>query len=302
MTELLLHLGTTPYRIVFAIAVVIGSLCFFGIWHNYRRYRWIHDTPTAKIRSASQGYCELQGVAVDLGGDPIIAPLTRKPCAWFRYRIEERRTGNKGPRWVSVDSGVSEALFGINDGSGVAIIDPERAEVHCDTRQSWTGNKPFSNNDKPSGIGSLSGNYRYVEERIPSGSTLYAIGWFASMRHDAGWDRRVALSEKLKAWKADKNSLLNRFDENRDDEIDHQEWQAARKAAKREIDAEYGEIVSRPSHYVLAKPADRRPFLIATKDADLLAKKYGRGAILAMTAFLIVLGGIGWALSVRALS
>ena len=51
------------------------------------RKRLIEDTPTSRIRSAPQGFVELAGVAGVFEGEPIIAPLTQRPCCWYRYRF-----------------------------------------------------------------------------------------------------------------------------------------------------------------------------------------------------------------------
>ena len=48
------------------------------------RKRVLQDIPTALIRSASQGYVELQGYAELMEGDAITAPLSSRTCIWHR--------------------------------------------------------------------------------------------------------------------------------------------------------------------------------------------------------------------------
>ena len=63
--------------------------------------RWLHvarmieDTPTSRIRSAAQGYVELGGRCRALDGTQNLAPLTQRPCVWWRCRIQQ--TVESGP-------------------------------------------------------------------------------------------------------------------------------------------------------------------------------------------------------------
>ena len=62
--------------ITLLIALFALYLGFFGLI----RVRRIEDVPTARVRSAPQGYVELIGTAHTLDGEPIIAPLSKKNC------------------------------------------------------------------------------------------------------------------------------------------------------------------------------------------------------------------------------
>src|SRR5882724_2495649 len=81
----------TPGEFWLYVLAAWGACCialFLG-WRFQRRLRLILDTPKSLIRSAAQGYVELCGTAKLMPGDPIIAPLTRVPCVWWSYCIEE---------------------------------------------------------------------------------------------------------------------------------------------------------------------------------------------------------------------
>jgi len=75
-----------------AILGVMAALSGYGIFHFIRRARLIEDTPTAKVRSAAQGYLELIGRGKYLGDKPLVAPLTGTPCTWYSYKIEREAT------------------------------------------------------------------------------------------------------------------------------------------------------------------------------------------------------------------
>ena len=77
--------------------------------------RAINDTPTSRIASAAQGYVELQGSGLPLGGLPLLSPRMALPCLWYRYTTEEKDSDGK---WKVVGRGESEASFLVDDGSG----------------------------------------------------------------------------------------------------------------------------------------------------------------------------------------
>ena len=76
----------SPMLLVFAL---VG--CGFGLYLGFtglHRYRLIEDVPTAKVRSAHQGYVELIGRAVMMDGEPIVAPLSQLQNTRFRIAVE----------------------------------------------------------------------------------------------------------------------------------------------------------------------------------------------------------------------
>jgi len=142
LTDTQLHASNWGLLAVYAFAMSIGlridqsriwlsALVFIAIssivaWLlNLKRFRAVEDTPTSKISSAPQGYVEFSGRGKQPPGDQLVSCLTRLPCLWYRYSIE-RRTGDK---WVHVSSGESHDTFGLNDGSGLVLIDPDGAEI-----------------------------------------------------------------------------------------------------------------------------------------------------------------------------
>src|SRR4030067_2822595 len=80
-----------PAVVGIAVAVLTAgsAFCSWRTWRHVSHVRLIEDTPTAKIRSAPQGYVELEGLGKLMDGPPIIARLTGLPCVWDRYTIEE---------------------------------------------------------------------------------------------------------------------------------------------------------------------------------------------------------------------
>ncbi len=298
-------LSTTEFSVLVAVLIAIAGVFFIFIWRWYHRARVIEDTPTANVRSAHQGYVELEGIGRMMEGEPIAAPLTSKPCLWFRYKIEEQQMDQRDRshnRWRVVRSGVSDHLFWLDDGTGTCVIDPDGAEITPNERQVWYGNDAWpQNNPAVTTVGGVlfgMGRFRYTEERLVPGR-LYALGWFGSVSHVEG-DISHHVSSLLRSWKLDKRELLKRFDANRDGDIDPTEWETAVEAANREVLRERGEK-SRESHiHILHKPPHKgKPFIISPEPQEKLVWIYKRKSLFALTGVFVVVGAILWVFSVR---
>ena len=170
------------------IAASLG-LCAWAGWqfvHRLARARLLGDVPTSRIRSAAQGFVELYGVLEEGPEGPLQAPLTGKPCLWWRYRIEveEKRSGRE-KAWRTVDKGASESPFGLRDATDACLVDPRGAEVRPLTQQRWEAFReaPIDTLRLLESFGTLVGGerlYRYTEERLHAGEPLYALGEFRS--------------------------------------------------------------------------------------------------------------------------
>ncbi len=191
----------------------------------------MRDIPTSRIRSAAQGYVELEGIGGLLDGPAIVCPLTGTHCLWWKYSVHRRVRSGKRNTWRKVRSGTSDDLFFLDDGTGRCIIDPEGAQVIPTHSHSWYGSTPQPERGPRAGSVFFSGEYRYREELIQAGGPLYAVGDFRTMRTHVEVDIETAARDLLAEWKKDQPKLLERFDVNRDAQIDAREWEAARRVA-----------------------------------------------------------------------
>lgn len=242
-----------PYALL-AMAVV----SFFGWMGNFHRYRQIHDLPTSNVATAAQGYVELFGRADVLPGEPVTSKLSRSPCCWYAYQIEEKGSNDK---WQTVDSGRSVEHFLLVDETGQCVISPEGAEVLTNDRRHWQ-----------------EGSYRYTEWLLLATSTLYAIGEFStkSAAATAARDEREDVGALLADWKKDQRLLRERFDLDRDSKIDIGEWELARLQAQREVRKRHAESWSHSVEgvHLLRKPDDGRLFLLANEVPEKLGSRY----------------------------
>lgn len=288
---------------------VLGWLGLLTLWMFYlgfrqlRYARLIEDTPTARIRSAAQGYVELEGQAVALPGEPIYAPLSGKLCVWYEYRIDYReigfQSGRQRQRWVSLERGGSEAIFGLEDDTGRCVVDPEGAQVHPAHVLTWYGYERYPVHTPP-GHSDFLGSYRYTERLIEPGDPLYALGWLETLKdaHEQGlMEKTRAL---LRRWKADQRALLHRFDLDRDGRIDAKEWEVIRKQAAREALRAHLRQPPGATIQVLRQPPKRGyPFILAAVRQPDLVARYRFRAASALSVFLLGWIAITWAVRLR---
>lgn len=236
-------------------AGIIALLALFAWVSVLRHARAITDTPTSSVASAAQGYVELLGQGRPLGGELLRAPLNNLPCLWYRFKVERKRD----EKWVTERSGESTDSFLLDDGSGVCVVDPEGAEVLPRSSDVW-----YPETD-----------YRYTQAVLIAGERIYVLGTFHTLGGDGlQLDAAEDVKHLLVEWKRDQPRLLERFDANGDGTLDLQEWEAARSAARREVERNHRELRAAPDTHMVGRPADGRLFLISSLAPEKLRRRY----------------------------
>ena len=280
-----------PAVVGIAVAVLAAgsAYCSWRTWRHVSNIRLIEDTPTCKIRSAPQGYVELEGLGKLMDGPPIIAKLSGLPCVWYRYKIEQQvKTHYKGhtqTRWEVIEKDESTETFWLQDETGRVVIDPEGADVSPRHMDRWRSSSSLGGIARhPANVANFLsshtgyGSYRLTEERINSGESLYALGLLKSVSSYTSMptvDEDVR--ELLKDWKKDQPTLLQRFDLNKDGKIDEKEWMLARSQARRETMKNRQEQVinSADGLNVLGPTRDgSRPYILSAFTQAELTKRY----------------------------
>jgi hypothetical protein len=240
-----------------------------------KRLRAIRDTPTSRVASAAQGYVELAGRGKPFG-EPMISTLSRLPCLWHRYRIDEKNDDNE---WRTIDKGESTEPFLLDDGSGTCIVDPSDAEILTKYKDTWR-----------------EAQFRYTEWKLINSDRLYVIGEFRTRSGAVEFDGRAELDALLAEWKQDKPALHARFDLNGDGELDMQEWMLARQAARREVAKKQREAHAQPDIHLIGQPRDGKLFLISNLAPERLSRRYLFWSWAHVVIFFGALGALGWLL------
>ena len=92
----------------------VAAAAVYSFWYAFKAWREnriIADTPTSRVRSAAQGYVQFTGHGLLMSKEENRAPLTGIACAWWRYKIEERRQSGRSRGWTTVQSDTSANMF-----------------------------------------------------------------------------------------------------------------------------------------------------------------------------------------------
>ena len=119
------------------IGFCVGIGLFIYGFRLLQRRRLILDTPFSKIRSASMGMVEISGLAV--GPYTMIAPVTARPCYYYRTLVWEWKQSGKNKQWVKVAGECMHVPFFVDDNTGRMLIDPRGADLdlHRDFEQEF---------------------------------------------------------------------------------------------------------------------------------------------------------------------
>ncbi len=258
-----------PYFLILNLGLFAFAGFFFYRWYrSLLRSRSVSNTPLSKIRSAHQGYAELEGVLEPNQDGAIRARLSGRPCVWYQYRIQHR---NRKGAWETIETGSSTNAFAINDGTGVCYVLHEGQPIHPPIPNQWRGRSRQSSGI-PDGLfarlfGTF-GRYQFTEWRLEPGDPIYALGNFLTIRDD---DRHHGtqtqyLKQAVSAWDQKRTHYLDAFKaiplfraSNRDDKLmNHQ----AQNEVLRQLKAQQVKTINVLSCVNLDS---RQPFILATK-------------------------------------
>jgi hypothetical protein len=249
------------------------TLSFFASLFNFWRLLKITEAPISTIAAAAQGYIELHGKASTQ--KPFNTPYHGIPCVWYRAWVYANRSDNPYSKKVIdtrlLEYSESETLFQLDDQTGTCMVNPHGAEVVFAQKRTIFKNE-----------------HRYVEEYLPAGKPLYVLGQLDT-RHEQGdieainRDVRATLSDL----KLSPHKLLNRFDHNRNGQIDMNEWEFARQDAIKQVQAKHA-MKAHTGSFTLTRPTEQHLFLISAKSPHELRSSYRFWSILHL-AILVIL-------------
>jgi len=109
------------------VGICVGIYLFVRGFRLLQRRHLILDTPVSKIRSASLGMVELNGLAV--GPYTLVAPITARPCYYHRTLVWEWKQSGKNKQWVKVAAECTHVPFFLDDNTGKVMVDPRGADL-----------------------------------------------------------------------------------------------------------------------------------------------------------------------------
>ena len=227
----------------------------------------IRNTATSTTNGAALGYVELVGTAQSGAPPGLRSQIAKRPCVWYRYRIERR----VGAGWVVESSESSEDCFLLRDATGECVVDPEGAEIVARRRRRW---REFG--------------HRFHEQWIAPGDRLYVLGELDSVAAalDSPAELKQDVSLVLSDWKRDRPGLLRRFDRDGNGVLDEREWDSARNEAKAQVEREWTVRRSLGPVNVVRRPRDGRRYLISVYEPMQLAHRFSLWAWAHLALFL----------------
>jgi hypothetical protein len=164
-----------------------GIALFFYGFRLLQRRRLILDTPFSKIRSASLGMAEISGLAT--GPYTMLAPITGRPCYYFRTLVWEWKQHGKNKEWVKIAGECMHVPFFLDDNTGRMLIDPRGADLdlHRDFQQEFCDSFFTTKDPAPESVrnflarhGVITNNKIKVEEFcIKPKNALFTLGTVA---------------------------------------------------------------------------------------------------------------------------
>jgi hypothetical protein len=119
------------------VGIFAGLYIFYKGFLLLQKRHLILDTPVSKVRSASLGMVEINGLAV--GPYTVIAPITERPCYYHRTEVWEWKRRGKNNQWVKIAAECIHVPFFLDDNTGKVMVDPRGAELelHRDFQQEF---------------------------------------------------------------------------------------------------------------------------------------------------------------------
>ena len=190
-----------PGRAVLLVAITVAfAVAWVQVWasilvlfitiqtvlarQSWRQARLFADIPTARVRSAPQGYVELRLEADRPDDRPLVSPLTGPPCHYWSIRIEAYwRTG-----WhPMVEAASARHFLRLRDDTGVCYALLDGMEFHgrtttraiTDPAELEPVLRPLSGNDRRRVR--KEEEIQVIEEVLPADQPIFAIGRFQTV-------------------------------------------------------------------------------------------------------------------------
>jgi E3 ubiquitin ligase len=296
--------------ILASFGLVGGIGGFFWGFQRLRRKRIIENIPTSKVRSLALGLVELVGQAEN--PSPIISPLTKTPCVYYRYTIERYQSSGRSSRWVTIAKGSSSGVvFWLKDDTGKILILPKSAEleISCDYEFTSGWGKPVSESLTATlrgyGISTKgvfgSHRLRFKEWLIRQGDQVYILGTAKKTERKVS-DYQSDLNDRLKSIKSNPK-LLSKADTDKDGVISQREWDDFVSKIEMDLISERAKTSQQDSDIdvIICKGEMQKIFIVSDQSQKTLTAKLGAQALLGVCGgpalTVLCLGYLIWRIS-----
>jgi hypothetical protein len=126
------------------IGACAGLYLFVHGFRLLQRKRLIVNTPSSRIRSASMGPVEINGLAV--GPYTLTAPITNQACYYYQTKAWQLKQSGKKNEWKLVAEESLHVPFFLDDNTGRLLVNPQGAEmdIHRDFHEEFDFSMPVN--------------------------------------------------------------------------------------------------------------------------------------------------------------
>jgi E3 Ubiquitin ligase len=134
---ILLYPRHDNHWVLAGLGIIVGLAIFHRGFRLLQRKRLILDTPSSRVRSASMGLVEINGLAT--GPYTMTAPITGHACYYYRTTIWQLGAEGKKNNWDMVADECMCLPFYLDDNTGRLLVNPQGAEfdVHRDFHEEF---------------------------------------------------------------------------------------------------------------------------------------------------------------------
>ena len=288
-------LKTKSWTAALICVPLIGLVSFVAWLSALKRRHAVTSIPASKIGSAAQGHVQLAGCGKPMLGMPLISPLTRTLCLWYKVDVFEQ-PGAVGTLLAAL-ARIFRHFFAGNEAN--AALTPEESLLpfiisddtgRCTLLDIGSAEKLCSNETTR-----RTANKIITEWCFNLNEPLYVLGDFKTVDgHTLEFDARAEVSNLLAEWKKDPVSLNKRFDLDGNNQLNEKEWNLARSAARRAVEKERDESLSQPAAHFIHSPASGEVYLISNISPAKLAFRYLLWSVFHLLVFMGAMGSIPW--------
>lgn len=197
MQASLQNTSSENYYFVLVILIFFFIMALVQTFQKLKTYRALQYTPRSKIRSAAQGFVELQGIQEAQSKQTLLSPITFTPCTSYYYRIEKWvKRSDTGGSWETCFEESTSTPFLMHDETGYCWIFPKNAEiVSADETVKYSFSRiPWYLNHNPAAsktrwtrfwevftdivLSLFIKQYRHREQMLKPGDPFYGCGYF----------------------------------------------------------------------------------------------------------------------------
>ncbi|MBE0687387.1 MAG: hypothetical protein IH585_15460 [Anaerolineaceae bacterium] len=130
---------------VIIVVLIIETIAAYYFFKYYRLRRLILSTKTSRISDIRDGFHEIKGRVISLD-QTLISPYCEIACVYYDFLVEEIRSVRRNPyesddgkpEWDIIIKDKKMVRFGVDDGSGIAVVDLQYAKIEFKSENEFT--------------------------------------------------------------------------------------------------------------------------------------------------------------------